>query len=517
VKSARLLMTADDSGKCWVNGQLVGSIESPLGNYRFLTVDIGSLLKPGKNLLAVEGYNGAGGPNPAGVIAVLRIEYRDGPSQTVYTDKLWQSAKTVKGNWNRDAAAADGWTAAKEFGPLCTPPWQEFGAVSADTQVLPEEELVHEVMTRLGVPPDFDFQPKSGTRSLRFTHRTLDGADVFFVANKFAQTEEALCAFRIHGKRPEIWRPDTGKIEHPAVYDEADGVTRLPIHFEPFGSVFVVFREDAAPLSQPITAVEMERKEVLGTTWKSPSPAADVPKPVNPPIVKFTVDADQRLTVQAWQPGKFVLRRADGSTRSITVNRLPPPMDLAGPWEVRFSPGGGAPDNIVFDKLISWSDHPDPGVKYYSGTAAYMKTFVVSPETISENRRLRLSLGDVEIMAEVTLNGKNLGILWKPPFHVDITDAVKPGENTLEVKVVNLLVNRQIGDEFLPEDSDRNPDGTLRAWPKWVLEGKSSPTGRHTFTSWRLWHKNDPLQPSGLLGPVRIVSGKVMRLFAEAE
>jgi hypothetical protein len=103
------------------------------------------------------------------------------------------------------------------------------------------------------------------------------------------------------------------------------------------------------------------------------------------------------------------------------------------------------------------------------------------------------------------LNGKNLGIFWKQPFCLDITEAAKLGENKLEVKVVNLWVNRQIGDELLPEDSDRNPDSTLKAWPKWLLEGKPSPAGRHTFSSWRLWHKDEPLQPSGLLGPVRIV------------
>ena len=108
-------------------------------------------------------------------------------------------------------------------------------------------------------------------------------------------------------------------------------------------------------------------------------------------------------------------------------------------------------------------------------------------------------------MAHVKLNGKDLGILWKTPYRVDVSQAIKPGENTLEIEVVNLWINRQIGDEWLPEDSDRNPDGTLKEWPKWLLEGKSSPTGRHTFTSWRLWHKNDPLQPSGLIGPVRIV------------
>jgi hypothetical protein len=112
-------------------------------------------------------------------------------------------------------------------------------------------------------------------------------------------------------------------------------------------------------------------------------------------------------------------------------------------------------------------------------------------------------------MAEVKLNGKDLGILWKPPFRVDVTGACKPGENTLEVKVVNLWINRMIGDEQLPEDSERNADGTLKSWPKWLEEGKPSPTGRYTFTSWRLWKKNSPLQESGLLGPVRIQAAEV--------
>jgi hypothetical protein len=107
-------------------------------------------------------------------------------------------------------------------------------------------------------------------------------------------------------------------------------------------------------------------------------------------------------------------------------------------------------------------------------------------------------------MAELKINGKDLGILWKPPFRVDVTDTLRPGENSLEVKVVNLWINRMIGDEQLPEDSERNPNGTLKAWPKWVLEGKPSPTGRYTFTSWRLWKKDAPLVDSGLLGPVTL-------------
>ena len=185
--------------------------------------------------------------------------------------------------------------------------------------------------------------------------------------------------------------------------------------------------------------------------------------------------------------------------------KLPPPIEFNGDWDVAFSPKDGGPEHVKFDKLISWSDHPDKGVKYYSGTATYTKKFTVPADQIAKDRRFLLDLGRVEVMAEVKLNGKDLGILWKTPYRVDISGAIQPGENTLEVKVVNLLINRQIGDEFLPEDSDRNPDGTLKSWPKWLLEGKPSPTGRYTFASWRLWHKDDPLQPSGLLGPVRIV------------
>jgi len=117
---------------------------------------------------------------------------------------------------------------------------------------------------------------------------------------------------------------------------------------------------------------------------------------------------------------------------------------------------------------------------------------------------VHLDLGKVSVMAAVKLNGTDLGILWKPPYRVDITDAVKTGDNVLELRVVNLPVNRMIGDELLPEDSERNKNGTLKQWPQWLMDGKPSPSGRFTFTSWRLWKKDAPLQESGLLGPVSV-------------
>ena len=115
-----------------------------------------------------------------------------------------------------------------------------------------------------------------------------------------------------------------------------------------------------------------------------------------------------------------------------------------------------------------------------------------------------LDLGDVAVMADVTLNGQRLGVLWKAPFQLDVTSVLRAGQNTLEIAVANLWVNRLIGDQQTPSDCERNSDGTLKSWPQWLLDGKPSPTGRFTFTTWELWHKDDALVDSGLIGPVRL-------------
>jgi hypothetical protein len=257
--------------------------------------------------------------------------------------------------------------------------------------------------------------------------------------------------------------------------------------FEPFGSVFVVFAEDSTAATS-ITSVARYGKEIIAGAE-----------------IRLSAGGDAGIEAEVWQPGAYGLKFADGRTAKVDVPEIAQPVAIDGPWEVRFAPGGGAPDRVTLNQLASWSDNPNPGVEFYSGTATYTKTFSLSSDLIGNDRGLWLDLGKVEVMAEVKLNGESLGILWRPPYRVDIAGAAKSGENKLEVKVANLWVNRQIGDEFLPEDSDRNPDGTLKAWPKWLLDGKSSPTGRISFTSWRLWHKDDHLQPSGLLGPVEVM------------
>jgi hypothetical protein len=154
---------------------------------------------------------------------------------------------------------------------------------------------------------------------------------------------------------------------------------------------------------------------------------------------------------------------------------------LDGMWEVSFQPDRGAPAKVTFDKLASWSESADTGVKYFSGTGTYAKTVNAPADWFRAGTRLWLDLGDVKNLAEVAVNGKSLGVVWKTPFRVDVTDALKPGANTVEVRVTNLWVNRLIGDQ------------------------QPGVTRKYTYTTMPFYKAESPLLPSGLLGPVRLV------------
>ena len=179
---------------------------------------------------------------------------------------------------------------------------------------------------------------------------------------------------------------------------------------------------------------------------------------------------------------------------------------------MQFPPHWGTPASATLDTLISWPQHADAGVKYFSGTATYVKEIEIPPALLTTDRALDLDLGRVRNLARVTLNGKDLGVLWKLPFRVSIAGAALPGKNRLEIKVTNLWPNRLIGDAQLPEDCRWKNGDVLAEWPAWLLAGKPSPTGRLTFTNWRKWHKDDALLESGLLGPVVLRGGQKVRL-----
>jgi hypothetical protein len=250
---------------------------------------------------------------------------------------------------------------------------------------------------------------------------------------------------------------------------------------------------------------------VAGLMKEMPLPA--IPSPL--PAVELVRAQTGDCRAQVWQPGVYLAETVSGAKNKFEVADLPQRVELTGRWDLSFPAGWGAPERVSLDHLISWSEHHDPGVQHFSGTAVYRKTFLAPPELVRTNLRLFLDLGRVSVIARVELNGRDLGILWKPPFRVDVTSAVAPGENVLQVDVVNLWVNRMIGDEALPEDTARKPDGTLKEWPAWLQQGRASPTGRYTFSTWPLWGKDEPLRESGLLGPVRLLAAAEVLLGKE--
>jgi len=230
-----------------------------------------------------------------------------------------------------------------------------------------------------------------------------------------------------------------------------------------------------------------------------------------PPLLTLHLRTNGTMMVSALAPGAVEITLASGKKMSAQIRDVPPPREIPGAWDLTFPPNWGAPEKVTFDKLMSWTDSSNSGVKYFSGTATYTKEIDIPSEDLGAGRCLWLDLGSVKNLAEVWLNGKPLGILWKPPFRVNLTDVAQPGKNKLEIKITNLWPNRLIGDEHLPDDREWNGK-RLKEWPQWVLDGKPSPTGRFTFTTWHHWTKDDALLDSGLLGPVRLIPGVEMPL-----
>ncbi len=268
-----------------------------------------------------------------------------------------------------------------------------------------------EALAQLGVQRDFDYRKPQADSDVMFLHRRLDDADVYFLTNRQAREEHIEASFRIAGKRPEIWRADSGGKE-PVSYRIESGRTSMSLHFAPHDAYFVVFREPAT---------------------------------------------SDRVTLPA------------PKTTALTT--------LTGDWTVTFQPGRGGPDAARKLAAGSWSEHADAAIRYFSGTARYSRELLV-PSSWSGGR-LMLDLGEVHELAEVLVNDRSLGILWHPPYRIDVTDALRRGSNRIEVRVTNLWVNRMIG--------DAQPDAQ-----------------KITFTAFPPYLPDAPLRPSGLLGPVRL-------------
>jgi len=277
------------------------------------------------------------------------------------------------------------------------------------------------------------------TGPVRYGHRRTADRDIYFVSNRTGAPIKAECRFRVSEGTPELWNPVTGERRALPQFERKDGLTTIPMEFDAFQSFFVVFG------------------------GKDQAPAL-----------------------------------ANGKNFAETK----PVQEIQGAWDVSFDPKWGGPEKVTFDTLQDWTKRPESGIKYYSGIATYRKTFD-SSKIQNLKSKIYLNLGTVHDMARVKLNGKDLGVVWCAPWRVEIGDALKAGENQLEIEVANRWPNRMIGDKQPADANAREVQA-----PPGFLGGQKIKTGRYTYCTHDFFKADSPLLPSGLLGPVTISTAK---------
>jgi hypothetical protein len=312
-----------------------------------------------------------------------------------------------------------------------------------------------EALRKIGVGEDFKIvgRVENDLGPLDFIHRRTTDDEFYFVRNKTREAIILTCRFRVdaeaNGQVPEFWWPQSGRRTTCTDWENVEsGYAELPLQLAPLGSVFVVFRKTDRASDASLDPIAIE-------TFA----AADTPA-------------------------------------SLT---------LTGSWQVEFPEGWGAPQETTFSKLQSWTESKEEGIRYFSGIATYKKSFDV-PQSLAEQERLFLQLGDLAEIAEVTLNGKELGFIWLPPYRIEITETIQVGTNQLEIRVANLWANRLNGDSLLPESErftrsnlDRmQTDPTSDSSYGRIPNGKTRP----------VYSEIPPLMKSGLLGPVQIITPK---------
>ncbi len=285
------------------------------------------------------------------------------------------------------------------------------------------EGTLEEILSADGLVPDIEFRNASPNARFEKIHRRDGETDIYFISNQAVEEIHADVIFR-NRKSDEV----TGK--RPELWNPVTGEIReLPEWSEENGRTVV-----------PMTFAAKESSFVV-----------------------FRKQAQARKT--------------RGGENFPELRELKP---LSGPWQVSFDPQWGGPESIVFAELVDWTQRPEAGIRYYSGIATYKKNFDL-PVSTSE-QPLYLDLGKLSCIARVRLNGKDLGVVWTAPWRIEITDAVRPEGNKLEIEVANHWLNRIIGDEKLPPEQ--------------------------RFTQTNVEAKETPLQPSGLLGPVCLFIAK---------
>jgi hypothetical protein len=344
----------------------------------------------------------------------------------------------------------------------------------------PDVQFTKLVETTTGKPVIVNADAPSGTNpvlvgeerkgwGMEFCHRQGQGLDIYFLSNQEYFPVSTEVSFRITGKIPELWNPETGTVEEIAVWQEQNGRTVIPMNFDPSGAVFVVFRK-ASTGADPVV-------EVTGG------------KPVASKGVRIRKTATG-LETWASESGDYVMKLKSGKTVAVKAN-VPAPASVDGEWNVSFLVKNSTKQ--VRLKAGSWTENTDEDVKFFSGTATYGKEFTIAAAQKAAGKRLLLDLGDVQNLARVRLNGKDLGVLWKAPYVADITAAAIVGTNKLEVEVTNTWTNRIAGDEGKPQEQ-------RVTWAGSAGRGRGGGAGQLAAGA------TPQLLPAGLIGPVRIVT-----------
>lgn len=303
----------------------------------------------------------------------------------------------------------------KEFKAITDKLWgNENGVNNIGKGTVYGGKTIADVLNARKIAPDFSYTNSSKDAKVLYVHHALASGEIYWLNNRNKNSEDIEATFRVKDLVPEIWFPETGRIEKPS-YSIKDGFTKVKIHLESEDAKFVVFRN------------------------KAETDSYEAPK-------------------------------------VITKNTI----TLSAPWIVNFQENRGAPAQLEMNSLLPWNESNIEGVKYFSGIGTYTKNVQLTTDWLQKGFEIWIDLGDVKSMAEVVVNGKSAGIAWKKPFQLDISKYAVAGDNKIEIKVVNLWVNRLIGDQ--------QPDAKVK----------------YTYTTMPVYNANSPLKPSGLMGPVRL-------------
>jgi hypothetical protein len=315
---------------------------------------------------------------------------------------------------------------------------------------------IRQVLIEKNIPPDIQVN----NAAFDFIHRKIANAEIYFVRNTKKEPITELVTFRVNEMLPELWNAETGEVTSIPVYSSTKEKVTLLLSLAGNGSTFVVFRS-ASDKSQP---------GKMGSN----------------DFIRLPHDT----SVHLWytKNAAFTTTNGDWKWGSTNYNiQLPQPIRLTNPWILHFEHANTGIGRDSLAELIPLNQSEKDPIKYYSGSVSYHTSFTVTADHLKSSHRLLLDLGRIKEIAEVFVNGKNMGVSWHAPFVIDITDALKKDTNFLQVEVVNTINNRLVGDAKLPEQHRRMKSNITKLPNAWMKPFATA-----------------PLLDAGLIGPVQI-------------